>query len=136
MLQKNDLKNEDPLKIILASALEDRASDIHIEPLLDVLRIRFRVDGILQEHASIPLYEYESILNRIKIASDIPLVRHPMPVEGHFSASVGQLYSEQGDEKSVPFVDRLSKLFIIAKATDQKSKRKSERFWMLQKIAR
>ena len=123
MLQKKkDLKGEDPLKAILASALEGRASDIHIEPLSDALRIRFRVDGILQEYASIPLYEYESILNRIKIASDIPLVRHTMPVEGHLSASIGQLYAESGSETSSSLTDKLSNLFIITKTSDQQKR--------------
>lgn len=113
MALKKNLDGEDPLKFILAMALENRASDIHIEPLSDSLRVRFRVDGMLQEFASIPLNEYETILNRIKIAADIALVHHATPVEGHFTASIGQSNADMNVKKSSSFANTLSNLFII-----------------------
>ncbi len=64
---------------ILAQALDERASDVHIEPIEDVLRVRFRIDGRLIEALRLPLKMHPSLTSRIKIMArmDIAEKRHP-----------------------------------------------------------
>lgn len=64
-------KIKDANKIILAAATILGASDVHIEPEKEDLKIRFRIDGILQNVADIPLHEYPSLLGEIKILSGV-----------------------------------------------------------------
>ena len=52
---------------IIAEAIEQKASDIHIEPMSDRLRIRFRQDGVLVQHADLPLESARALTSRIKV---------------------------------------------------------------------
>ncbi|MFZ2154441.1 MAG: GspE/PulE family protein [Candidatus Moraniibacteriota bacterium] len=58
-------------EIIISAALLLSAGDIHIEPENDEIKIRFRIDGILQDIAAIPLNEYPSLLGKIKLLSGL-----------------------------------------------------------------
>lgn len=53
--------------LILRQAVDEGASDIHIEPLRDSVRVRFRIDGILREHAVLPIAELGTLVSRLKI---------------------------------------------------------------------
>jgi type IV pilus assembly protein PilB len=59
--------------IILAQALMQRASDIHIEPEVDCLRVRYRVDGALHDVLRVPKINQNSILARLKIISNLDI---------------------------------------------------------------
>ena len=59
------------LKLIIEEAVKARSSDIHIEPEDDRLRIRYRIDGTLQDMMSLPLNIHRSLISRIKILSDL-----------------------------------------------------------------
>lgn len=72
---------------ILEEAVQGRASDIHIEPLVDSMRVRFRVDGSLQERYRQPLAEAEQLVTRIKAISDLDIASH-LPQDGHFEFSI------------------------------------------------
>jgi type IV pilus assembly protein PilB len=73
---------------IVSQALRDRTSDIHIEPLNDRLRIRFRVDGQLQEAFSLPLSAHNALTSRLKIMSEMNIVEKRAPQDGQFSTKV------------------------------------------------
>ncbi|KKT82293.1 MAG: hypothetical protein UW79_C0009G0007 [Candidatus Yanofskybacteria bacterium GW2011_GWA2_44_9] len=72
------------LEILMAGALKTRASDIHFEPERTTARLRYRLDGILYDVATIDHDYYNKILNRIKILSKLKLNVHG-PQEGRFS---------------------------------------------------
>ena len=73
---------------IVGQALRDRSSDIHIEPLDDRLRIRFRVDGHLIEAFSLPLSAHNALISRLKIMSEMNIVEKRAPQDGQFSTKV------------------------------------------------
>jgi len=73
---------------IVGQALRDRTSDIHIEPLDDRLRIRFRVDGQLVEAFSLPLSAHNALTSRLKIMSEMNIVEKRAPQDGQFSTKV------------------------------------------------
>ncbi len=73
---------------IVGQALRDRSSDIHIEPLDDRLRVRFRVDGNLVEAFSLPLSAHNALISRLKIMSEMNIVEKRAPQDGQFSTKV------------------------------------------------
>ncbi len=73
------------LRIVIDEAAKARASDIHIEPEEDILRIRYRVDGALQEVMSLPLRIHLPLTSRIKIMADMNIADHLRPQDGQFS---------------------------------------------------
>jgi type IV pilus assembly protein PilB len=76
--------------VIIKHATEGRASDIHIEPSKDKLRVRFRVDGILHTSLWLPIKMHEAIVSRIKILTNMQLDEKRKPQDGRFSAKVGE----------------------------------------------
>jgi type IV pilus assembly protein PilB len=74
---------------IIAEALKMRASDIHIEPYEKVLRVRYRVDGVLQEMKSPPKKFQNAIVSRIKIMSELDISEKRLPQDGRFKAMIG-----------------------------------------------
>ncbi len=70
--------------IILAQALKRRASDIHIEPEVDCLRIRYRVDGSLHDVLRVPKINQNAILARLKIISNLDITENRIPQDGRF----------------------------------------------------
>jgi type IV pilus assembly protein PilB len=91
-LSEVDLDDQAPVvqlvSRIVSQALRDRASDIHIEPLDDRLRIRFRVDGHLIEAFSLPLSAHNALISRLKIMSEMNIVEKRAPQDGQFSTKV------------------------------------------------
>ena len=73
------------LRIIIDEATKSRASDIHLEPEEDRLRIRYRVDGALQDVMSLPLKIHLPLTSRIKIMADMNIADHLRPQDGQFS---------------------------------------------------
>lgn len=70
------------LNTILEYAINSRASDIHIEPRQKDLKIRFRVDGILQEVMTLPKSTEPALISRIKILSNLKIDEHRIPQDG------------------------------------------------------
>ena len=68
-----DLPTTKLLSAIVAGALKTNASDIHLEPTKDALRLRYRVDGILHDIATLSLKQYSFLLSRIKTLSELIL---------------------------------------------------------------
>ncbi len=86
---------EAPIAQIVSSILEQsiriRASDVHIEPQKGDTRVRFRVDGILQERLSLPRRLHEGVVSRIKILSDMKIDEKRIPQDGRFNFKMGNL---------------------------------------------
>jgi type IV pilus assembly protein PilB len=74
---------------LIAEAMKIRASDIHIEPYEKVLRVRYRVDGVLQEMKSPPKKFQNAIVSRIKIMSDLDIAEKRLPQDGRFKLTLG-----------------------------------------------
>ncbi len=74
---------------IISEAFRRRASDIHLEPLEKRFRIRYRIDGVLQEIENPPKRLQPSILSRIKILSKISIAEKRVPQDGRISMQVG-----------------------------------------------
>ncbi len=70
---------------LLEEGVKSRASDIHIEPDEIRVRVRYRIDGILHEVASLPLSVHTALISRIKILSDMNIADHRRPQDGQFS---------------------------------------------------
>ncbi|TSC63200.1 MAG: type IV pilus assembly protein PilB [Parcubacteria group bacterium Gr01-1014_106] len=75
--------------VVIRYAIEGRASDIHIEPEPDNLRIRFRVDGALHTSLVLPLKVHSAIVSRIKILSNLKIDEQRLPQDGRFSTTTG-----------------------------------------------
>jgi len=74
--------------VILREAVEGRASDIHIEPTRENLKVRYRMDGILYPSLFLPLKVHPAIVARIKILSNLKIDETRMPQDGRFSATI------------------------------------------------
>ena len=70
---------------ILDFAIKSRASDIHIEPQEKSTRVRYRIDGILQEKLTIPKSLHDSLVSRIKILSGMKIDEKRIPQDGRFN---------------------------------------------------
>ncbi len=73
---------------LLKRAVDSRASDILIEPLEKRLRIRFRIDGVLQEVESPPKATHPYMVTRIKVLSNLDIAEHRLPQDGRFKARI------------------------------------------------
>lgn len=71
--------------VMIRKALEDRASDIHIEPCQDKINIRYRVDGILYELPPPPRELHSAMVSRIKILSKMDIAEKRTPQDGSFA---------------------------------------------------
>ncbi|MCK5306051.1 MAG: Flp pilus assembly complex ATPase component TadA [Candidatus Omnitrophica bacterium] len=69
---------------IIDEGLKQRASDIHLEPYLNILRIRYRVDGELQEAFEIPKKYQNALIARLKIMSNLDITERRLPQDGRF----------------------------------------------------
>ena len=74
---------------VIKDALERRASDIHMEPLEKKFRVRFRIDGKLQEQPDPPKRLQPSILSRTKLMANVSLAEKRVPLDGRINVKVG-----------------------------------------------
>jgi type IV pilus assembly protein PilB len=74
--------------MILENAVRKKASDVLIEPLSREIRLRFRIDGILQEQDAPPKNMHASIVSRIKVISELNIAEHRLPQDGRFKAKI------------------------------------------------
>ncbi len=73
---------------IVIQAINSRASDIHIEPSSNKLKIRFRIDGIIHDIKDLPRSLLSPIVSRIKIISDMDISEKRLPQDGHFQVEI------------------------------------------------
>ncbi len=72
------------VNIVLVQAIEEGASDIHIEPFEKEMRVRYRIDGILYERTSPPKTMHPAIVSRVKIMSNLDIAERRRPQDGRF----------------------------------------------------
>ena len=77
------------IDLLIKQAVRDRASDIHIEPQEDKLRVRYRIDGILSEVMSLPLSVHPPLLSRIKIMAGLNISERRRPQDGQITFDMG-----------------------------------------------
>lgn len=74
--------------VIIRHAVEGRASDIHIEPGREKLRVRFRVDGVLHTSLLLPLDVHPALVTRIKVMTNLKIDENRIPQDGRFRAQI------------------------------------------------
>jgi type II secretory ATPase GspE/PulE/Tfp pilus assembly ATPase PilB-like protein/ActR/RegA family two-component response regulator len=78
------------VNMIVLEALNSRASDIHIEPCPNVVIVRYRIDGILEETLQVPKWVQASIIARVKIMAKLDITERRLPQDGHFAVRFDQ----------------------------------------------
>ncbi|HKV88712.1 MAG TPA: GspE/PulE family protein [Candidatus Dormibacteraeota bacterium] len=91
-LELGDVTSASPaveiVNLLITQGLRDRASDIHIEPQKDYLRIRFRIDGVLQDMAHLPSATGAALASRVKIMAGMNIVERRRAQDGQISVNV------------------------------------------------
>jgi general secretion pathway protein E len=89
-----DLASEAPIiklvNLLITRAVENRASDIHIEPFEDELKVRYRIDGVLHDIESTPKRLHAAIVSRIKIMAKLNIAERRLPQDGRIRLRVGE----------------------------------------------
>lgn len=75
------------VNMIIQEAIKMKASDIHLEPYEKILRLRYRVDGVLQEGKNPPKKFQNAIISRIKIMSELDIAERRLPQDGRFKVT-------------------------------------------------
>ena len=77
--------------LLLAAARENRASDIHLQPLRDQLEIRWRLDGVLQTVGRFPTGQASDVIARLKVLAELLTYRNDIPQEGRIRETPGNV---------------------------------------------
>jgi type IV pilus assembly protein PilB len=77
------------VNLLISQAIVDRASDIHIEPMEREVRIRYRIDGVLQEVMRSPKNIQAGLISRLKVMADINIAERRVPQDGRIGLTVG-----------------------------------------------
>jgi general secretion pathway protein E len=89
-----DLASEAPIiklvNMLITKAVESRASDIHIEPFEDELRIRYRIDGVLHNREWMPKKLQAAIVSRIKLMAKLNIAERRLPQDGRIKLKVDE----------------------------------------------
>ena len=90
--QSGDFADDDApivrfVNILVQQAIQDRASDIHIEPAENDVRVRYRIDGVLHEMQRAPKQIQGGVISRLKIMSDIDIAERRKPQDGRMSVT-------------------------------------------------
>ena len=91
-IAENDVVNNPSVRLvdsIIREAVPYRASDIHIEPFEKTVKVRYRIDGDLQERAEFPINSYSAICARIKIMAGLDIAERRTPQDGRINMIIG-----------------------------------------------
>lgn len=111
------------LELLIAQAVKDRASDLHLEPQDDRLRVRFRIDGILHDMYSFPVAAHQRLVSRVKILAQMDISEQRRPQDGQFSLVIGgravdiraaTLDTPRGERVALRILDKSLALFTLA----------------------
>ena len=94
----NELPVTQILNIVMAGAYKLRASDVHIEPQEKEFRLRYRIDGVLQDVAFLPLNIFKTIITRIKLMSGMKINLRDIAQDGTFEV---KMETTDGTEKKI-----------------------------------
>ncbi|MCR4328085.1 MAG: GspE/PulE family protein [Patescibacteria group bacterium] len=90
-MAETDMENAPVIRVVARTfeeAVIQRVSDVHIEPQEDYLRVRFRINGELQETASLPIELAHPVISRIKVLSNLKIDETRIPQDGRFRTTV------------------------------------------------
>jgi type IV pilus assembly protein PilB len=73
---------------VISEAVDRGSSDVHFEPGDEEMRVRYRIDGVLQEAATIPLGAVPAVVSRVKILADLDIAERRVPQDGRISTEV------------------------------------------------
>lgn len=126
-IDEKDL-SQDPTVIhavdqMIIDAVRMGASDIHIEPYPTQLKIRFRVDGVLEDQPQPPAYLQSAITSRIKIMAGMDVAERRRPQDGKISRRIGSVGNRQIDLRvsTVPTVAMLHGESVVLRILDRQS---------------
>ena len=126
-IDEKDL-SQDPTVIhavdqMIIDAVRMGASDIHIEPYPAQLKIRFRVDGVLEDQPQPPAYLQSAITSRIKIMAGMDVAERRRPQDGKISRQIGSVGNRQIDLRvsTVPTVATLHGESVVLRILDRQS---------------
>ena len=126
-IDEKDL-SQDPTVIhavdqMIIDAVRMGASDIHIEPYPTQLKIRFRVDGVLEDQPQPPAYLQSAITSRIKIMAGMDVAERRRPQDGKISRQIGSVRNRQIDLRvsTVPTVSTLHGESVVLRILDRQS---------------
>jgi len=91
-VQEDDVINNPAVRLvdsIIKEAIPYRASDIHIEPFEKNVRVRYRIDGDLQQRAEFPIEAYSAICARLKILAGLNIAERRVPQDGRINMVIG-----------------------------------------------
>jgi general secretion pathway protein E len=77
------------IDLLIKQAVRDRASDVHVEPQEDRVRVRYRIDGILNEVMGLPLSVHAPLLSRVKIMAGLNIAERRRPQDGQITFDMG-----------------------------------------------
>jgi len=77
------------VNLIIFQAVQERASDIHIEPFENILKVRYRIDGLLREMPPPPKHLQAAVVSRVKIMADMDIAERFTPQDGHIRLRMG-----------------------------------------------
>ena len=90
----NEDENSAPIvrlvQMMITEAVQLRASDIHVEPFEDRVRIRYRIDGVLRQRDKLPRRQLGAIISRVKILASIDIDERRRPQDGRIKVNVGE----------------------------------------------
>jgi len=92
------------VSMLIAQAITDRASDIHIDPEGNHIKVRYRIDGVLNEVRTLPREMHSPIVSRIKILANMDIAEKRAPQDGRFQARI--TYSDTGPVVTAVFRER------------------------------
>jgi type IV pilus assembly protein PilB len=111
------------VNLLITQAVNDRASDIHIEPEEHQLRVRYRIDGVLHEMMTPPRSVHNGIASRLKIMADMDIAERRRPQDGrmglvvqgkHIDLRVSTLPTVHGEKIAMRILDKSSVLLELA----------------------
>ncbi|MCP4403539.1 MAG: Flp pilus assembly complex ATPase component [bacterium] len=117
--------------MIVSEGMKARASDVHIEPSEQNVRVRYRVDGMLSRGIKLPGEVYKPLLSRIKMLSGMDMTEHRNPQDGHVRISfhqrkvdlrVSTVPASEGEQVVIRILDQDARFYNITRlglSTDQ-----------------
>jgi len=136
--QLRELVDDAPIiqlvNMIIRQALTDKASDIHIQPELNRVRVRYRIDGLLQDGTTVPKQAQAALISRIKVMAEMDIAEKRAPQDGRISLTmdkreydmrVSTLPGVHGEKVVMRILDKsgvqltLSKLGLPSEMLDQ-----------------
>jgi len=123
-----ELVDEAPIikiaRVIIQKAIQERASDIHIEPERRGVRIRYRIDGVCHEVMKVPKYVHAPLISRVKIMSEMNIAERRVPQDGRihirydgkdFDLRVSIIPTTMGEKSVMRILDKSSILIGLEK---------------------